>query len=190
MQAKYSVEFNLVSHQVRRKRAIFLDTLQCFLGLFQIVLSIIEYQEFTQPVFWESKDFFVTTDTCNSLRTINLSINVAILINLVFHYKIMYKNAVYEGIEYMYDKKASYTFLTSIYFTKLMAEIVIFSIIIPPKFLYAKPLLLFTLGQGYGKSDLKYSLNSFLFIWFVVARVLLICRIITRYSKFRSFRSE
>ena len=190
MQAKYSVEYNLVSHQVRRKRAIFLDTLQCFLGLFQILLSLKEYQEFAQPVFWESKDFFVTTDTCNSLRTINLSINVVILINLGCHYLIMYKNAVYEGIEYMYDKKASYSFFTSIYFTKLMAEIVIFSILIPPSFLYGQPLQQYSWGQGYGKSDLKYSLNSFLLIWFVVARVLLISRIITRYSKYRSFRSE
>jgi hypothetical protein len=137
MQAKYSVEFNLVSHQVRRKRAIFLDTLQCFLGLFQILLSIKEYQEFVQPVFWEQKDFFVTTDTCNSLRTINLCINVAILMNLVCHYKIMHKNAVFEGIEYMFDKKASYSFFTSIYFTKLLAEFVIFSIIIPPEWLYS-----------------------------------------------------
>ena len=154
------------------------------------MLSLKEYQIFAQPVFWEQKDFFVSTSTCEALRTINLSINLVVLAILIFHYHFLYKNVLYEGIEYQFDKKSPYSFFSSIYFTKLMFELVIFAIIIPPNFLYNQPLNIITWGQGYGKNDLRYSLNTFIFIWFIVARILLIGRIVTRYSKFRTFRSE
>lgn len=135
MKAKYSIEYNLVSHQVRRKRAIFLDTLQCCLGVSQILLSFKEYQEYSQPVFWESKDYFESTEACEALRTINLSINIAILAMLVCHHLLMYKNALYEGQDYLYDKKSNYFFFSSKHFANLLIEIAIFAIIIPPKFL-------------------------------------------------------
>ena len=135
MRAKYSIEYNLVSHQVRRKRAIFLDTLQCLLGISQILLSLKEYQEFAQPVFWENKDYFQSTSTCDALRTINLAINFVILAILVCHHLLMYRNALYEGQDYLYDKKSNYFFFSSKHFIQLLLEIIVFAIIIPPKFL-------------------------------------------------------
>jgi hypothetical protein len=102
----------------------------------------------------------------------------------------MYKNALYEGQDYIYDKKSNYFFFSSNHFIQMLIEIVIFAIIIPPKFLNANGLKIYTWGQGYGKSDQLISLNSLILIWFILVRLFLISRIITRYSKFRSFRSE
>jgi hypothetical protein len=116
MQAKYSVEYKLVSHQVRRKRAMFLDTIQCLLGVCQILLSLKEYQLFAQPVFWENKGFFQPTETCEALRTINLVINLLVLAILASHHLLMYKSAVYEGVDYLYDRKSDYFFFSSRHF--------------------------------------------------------------------------
>ena len=141
-------------------------------------------------MFWENKDYFQSTNTCEALRTINLAINFAILAILVFHHLLMYKNALYEGQDYLYDKKSNYFFFSSKHFIQLLLEILIFAIIIPPKFLNANGLQIYKWGQGYGKSDQLISVNSLVLIWFILVRLGLITRIVTRYSKFRSFRSE
>lgn len=48
----------------------------------------------------------------------------------------------------------------------------------------------FAIGHGYGKRDILYTVNGFITIIFITARVILISRILTRYTKFRTFRSE
>ena len=65
----------------------------------------------------------------------------------------MYKNALYEGQDYIYDKKSSYFFFSSKQFVQMLLEIIVFAIIIPPKFLNENGLKIYTWGQGYGKSD-------------------------------------
>ena len=70
---------------------------------------------------------------------------------------------------------------------------VILAPLVPPKFVYdveSLPFALFRFGFGYGKHMVGYSINAFIKMYFIMVRIILVYRIFTRYTKFRSFRAE
>lgn len=109
---KYKVEHQLVSHQVRRKRALFLDSTQCLLGVAQIIIVSFEYQSFIQPViqtpFQKGKDWYKCDSRCENLRAINVCLNILVLVLSVVHYFIRYQSAVFEGLDYVAEKQSTY----------------------------------------------------------------------------------
>ena len=75
----------------------------------------------------------------------------------------------------------------------MVIEMVILIPMVPPKFIYdvdTLPFALFSFGLGYGKGMVTNSLNGFVEVYFMLVRIVLIYRIVTRCTKFRSFRAE
>ena len=91
------------------------------------------------------------------------------------HEVIVFRIHLYEGIE----------FYKSIFIFRFVIETIFIAVINPP---FKLPMI--TWGQGYGKNDLVYSVSGFVFIFFIITRMFLVGRILQRYSKFRTYKSE
>ena len=67
-----------------------------------------EYQSFVQPIiktpFKEGKGWYQCNSYCENLRAINIGFNIFVLILSMAHYFIRYRNAVFEGIDYIAEK--------------------------------------------------------------------------------------
>ena len=109
------------------------------------------------------------------LRNINLFINIVVILITLAHEMILFRNQIYEWVQLR----------KSIFLIKIAIELFFIAIIVPP---FKLPMI--SWGQGYGKNDLFYSIHGFILILFLIVRAVLIIRIVNKYSKFRSYRSE
>ena len=51
------------------------------------------------------KDWYQSSLICESLRGINLGMNLILMVMSVSHYYIRYRNAIYEGVEFVIEKE-------------------------------------------------------------------------------------
>lgn len=191
--ARLSIEYQLIYHQVRRNRLLLLDAIQCFLALIQVLAATFEYSLFFSPKSPASSvGYYTSKDQCEQLRILILLLNLVLILLSGMHFHSCYRSAVFEGVEYMYELKAQ-DFTTTKYFVFLMLEVVVLVPMVPPTELYDLRELSFHTfwwGQGFGSFDVKYSLNGFILLYFVTIRLIVTARILTRLSKYRSFRAE
>ena len=50
-------------------------------SIYQIAISILEYQIFFAPNFYQAKSYYKSNDGCEQLRVMNLSLNAAMQMN-------------------------------------------------------------------------------------------------------------